>query len=906
MRWIGRSRLTAWFAFVAACALLVRGPAPDARGDDDDFAVFAETSSTTESLLEALKSKADGMTTSPGAATSGPVTVVTQNDAAAGKTLADEIAGMLKRGADALTAAGFAAPASAEAPLVVVRVRARFAASLVLASEDGDKLFVRDGEAGHVVAPPTPPTRGDGFAIARDAVAASNRARVWAWTQSSPSQTTSLSSFAARRLVRDIAPAAAKSPWVADALVAWVEAQAAPDAAPRHSCRPWAAPTAESLAKLLAAGRPPLGARPFLVRFMGALLAGAHEPQKAVTTLAQTPAALDVAVPEAFGKKLVDVLAAAGPASARGAADPMACDETGTITCALCKGMGKIELTCQDCDGAGAVCCPSCLGSDTCPECTSGWIVYEGGKKVKCHVCTGGKTHCMACGGTLKAPCKSCNGTGRSTWPCPGRCNAGRLPCPASGAAQDATPPCPWCADAKLQSACPTCLGASYTGCRDCWGTLKVTCGKCGGSGETRMVYTDGTTASASKCAACDGKGYSKCDKCGGAGKLPCSSCGGKGRVPRDTAHCPLCDGTGKLAPPGWNLLRAKFTPFTKEELDAHKEMIDKAVKFVLTCDKTASGAFALRKQRKGRNDLPVQALEPPTLFSNAFCLWTLAIAGQPMDDPQFKRARDQLRTDAQAVVSGTAEYKGSQATALALRALVAMGESPTSPLVKSLVDKLVKGQHGDGFWGDTIDDPKEPGDALDTLFVAESLRLARMRGSKVFGVWTKLLRAATMHLDSHALSAKNDWLIGTDVASSIALVIMAKEGTLGSKATSFDYESIPCVKRGMAWLDRHFDVAHEPKFSRGARRADPTDDAGYMAWLFSIQRLGMLLSLEELGGERWYPTASRFLKSVQFADGDFEERSKHALNGPVRTTCGAILFLLRATPSITNGKDDE
>jgi hypothetical protein len=242
----------------------------------------------------------------------------------------------------------------------------------------------------------------------------------------------------------------------------------------------------------------------------------------------------------------------------------------------------------------------------------------------------------------------------------------------------------------------------------------------------------------------------------------------------------------------------------------------------------------------------------------------------------------------------------------LTLRALTACGESPTSPLVKGIVDKLVKSQHGDGFWGASIDDPKAPSDAFESLFVAESLRLARVGGVKVPGAtWAKLLRAATSHLDSRALSAKNDWLIGTDVASSVALVIMAKEGALGSKATAFDYETIPGVKRGMAWLDRNFDIKTEPKFSRGARRIDDSD-GGYMTWIFSIQRLGMLLSVEELGGERWYPAAARYLQSIQFSDGSFEERSRHALNGPVRTTCGAILFLLRATPSITNGKDDE
>ena len=98
---------------------------------------------------------------------------------------------------------------------------------------------------------------------------------------------------------------------------------------------------------------------------------------------------------------------------------------------------------------------------------------------------------------------------------------------------------------------------------------------------------------------------------------------------------------------------------------------------------------------------------------------------------------------------------------------------------------------------------------------------------------------------------------------------------------------------------------AQEPQFSRGAKRAKPSD-AGYMAYLFAIQRLGMLLSIEDIGGERWYAAAIHHLSTLQYKDGSFEERSRYALNGPVRMTTSAILFLLRATPAVTNGKDDD
>lgn len=44
----------------------------------------------------------------------------------------------------------------------------------------------------------------------------------------------------------------------------------------------------------------------------------------------------------------------------------------------------------------------------------------------------------------------------------------------------------------------------------------------------------------------------------------------------------------------------------------------------------------------------------------------------------------------------------------------------------------------------------------------------------------------------------------------------------------------------------------------------------------------------------------------VVHPDGSFEERSKGALNGSVRTTTGALLFLLRATQPITDSADGD
>jgi prenyltransferase beta subunit len=75
---------------------------------------------------------------------------------------------------------------------------------------------------------------------------------------------------------------------------------------------------------------------------------------------------------------------------------------------------------------------------------------------------------------------------------------------------------------------------------------------------------------------------------------------------------------------------------------------------------------------------------------------------------------------------------------------------------------------------------------------------------------------------------------------------------------------------------------------------------AGFAADLFAIQRLAMLLNIDLLAHERWHTTGARYLRSLQLKDGSFEEMGSDALNGPVRTTCTALLFLARATPPVT------
>jgi hypothetical protein len=281
-------------------------------------------------------------------------------------------------------------------------------------------------------------------------------------------------------------------------------------------------------------------------------------------------------------------------------------------------------------------------------------------------------------------------------------------------------------------------------------------------------------------------------------------------------------------------------------------------------------------------------------------------MVGIDVNDRRTARAWQSLRRQAQEVVDKTADWSGTQATGLAIRALSAAGEDPASPLLKGLVDRLCRAQHPSGWWGASLDE-KDPDDPLDSLFALESLRVARVKGVKIpVAVWGKALRAASAEFDVKGPAGmKADFMSATTVLSNMALVIMAKEGSLGSKATTFDYQSLPAIKKGLAWLDRYFDIRREPSFVRGAA-CRKTTDAGYSAYIFSAQRLAMLLNIEVLGGERWHSTGARYLATIQHKDGSFEEKSFAHLNGPVRTTSSCVLFLIRATAPITNSADDD
>jgi hypothetical protein len=803
---------------------------------------------------------------------------------------AKQVSAAMDRAIETLRALGMEASLP-EATVVVLRTRDPGAVASTSAVSPGVIVLRERGETAPAVSAEVP-KRYDGPPLLRDWVLAGDAIRVEGGSR--PTAGPGSRSFAlARHAVGGWEGSGGAPAWLLDGVAALVEERAFPEGktSPFHVCGDQGF---SRLADLLDGSRPSSAGR---VRLLGRVLES-----------------LATAEPAAFAQRLAAAAAASDAAAAFSTAFGRAADEAhegvtkalgrpscegGRAPCPLCRGTKTVEAACPVCAGLGAVGCPSCGATSDCPSdtCIAGWHHYvDSGKKSRCKYCANGVVKCRACSNQGRAPCKACGGGGRATVPCPGCGGEGRVACGEAKAAAE-TPACPWCAaGTTLRRACEGCGGAGYAGC-DCGGTTRVLC-RCGGTGERRMVYEDGTAASATTCDSCEGNGFRRCGECQN-GKSRCA-CGGAAVLPPGASSCPLCEGDQRLptAARSRERLSLLLGRPTAADVARNGEMVAKAVRFLLQC-RDDSGAFVLMHFRPpGKTELV--PLEEPTLFSNADVLWSLAVAGIGRDDERVRKAWAFLDEKAGEIV-GTKADAGTQAASLALRALVAGGEPAKSPLVRGLVDRLCAAQRPDGLWGETLLST-EKGDPYSALYAVESLRLAAAAGARVPGeTWSRAFGGAVAAAAAMSGSKKKDYATGTGVASATALVVMAKAGTLGSKAGSLDaYRSIPAVQKGLAWLDRHFDVREEPVVSAGARVPDRSD-RGYAAYLYAIQRLAGLLSIDVLAGERWHATGSRHLATLQREDGSWEESGRGRLNGPVRTTTSAVLFLLRATPPLTS-----
>lgn len=903
-----RLRLLATWLLVAACALLLcYDIAPRASARESILDEIADLPA--EEARTRFGDLARSLIGSPDVERANGLTYACDQAAGFRKRRYAELIALRDASLAALRAAGYERE-GLPPELTVVEVRAATSDDEVIIDEVRGLVLARRGRGGSASSLPTTPSRDDGPPTVKDVVRAVGQLRLALDGRargSDPAGGSALEQYLVLNWARWSGVPRDLPPWLRSGIPGWlVTASRKGDTAPTHTCGGGADPRARLIASLSDTAIVTPGDSAVFARVVAALAAAKGRLPDGIRKLqtagkhdaAGFEAAFGPAAELAIGAAMQDLVAAT------------TCED-GTLPCPICDGAGKLVMTCPDCAGTGRIACPSCEGNSLCPAkwCIGGLQYFGRRLKEKCVFCKGkGELNCKACLGKGAARCRACTGDGKLTRPCPG-CIEGRIPCPESGftavlgrLSSDADD-CPWCAEEGLQAGCPDCNGAGFQGCSACKGFLKVRCTKCGGSGGIPRFTPSGYVLF-EECPDCGRAGGFPCKLCR-QGKLKCETCGGKGVRPRLDADCALCGGTRhRLALAAVReRLRSPSAPASAAEAALNKAMLDRAVAFLLTCTDPTTGAFALRDFRDSPTG-PAGKLDEATPFSNALCIWALSTVGIDGSDERMKRPYRMLQYQADQLGGGQDKYRLPQKTSLLLRALIGAGESSNSKRVAVLVEMLERGQRKDGLWSDDLDTPEEgDGSPFDTLFVIEALRAAKSAGAKVDkNVWSKAFRGSKKALSSWGIAKmQKDFLTTTDVTSSTALVILTKAGTLGSEAGTFDYESLPEVRRGLAWLDRHFDISSPPRFSSGALvPRHETAGAGFAADLFAIQRLAMLLNIDLLAHERWHTTGARYLRSQQLSDGSFEELGPQALNGPVRTTCTAILFLVRATTPIT------
>lgn len=109
-------------------------------------------------------------------------------------------------------------------------------------------------------------------------------------------------------------------------------------------------------------------------------------------------------------------------------------------------------------------------------------------------------------------------------------------------------------------------------------------------------------------------------------------------------------------------------------------------------------------------------------------------------------------------------------------------------------------------------------------------------------------------------------------------------------------------VRAGLAWLGRHFKADDNHNITK-SHVADPTRWLYY--YLYSIERVGKIVGVEEIGKKKWYPVGAAYLLEKQKSDGSWWtgiQGVQWRQAGDIETadTCFAILFLAKATPPLT------
>jgi len=257
---------------------------------------------------------------------------------------------------------------------------------------------------------------------------------------------------------------------------------------------------------------------------------------------------------------------------------------------------------------------------------------------------------------------------------------------------------------------------------------------------------------------------------------------------------------------------------------------------------------------------------------------YTLVKCGVSKGHPSLQRAATRIACE---------PPSSTYSAGMELMFLCELPDDALLPRIEETTRRLLSWQQGGGFGY-----PAGAPDLSNGQYAALGLRAAARRGVKIPpDAWLRL-GDATLAYQEKAVGEYAGAGFGyhpggeptgsmTAGGTCVMKIVDEQLAALGPVKTAYSTS----WRRGVAWLDRHF--APDLNARRGGE--------WLYYWLYGVERVGGLCDVAELAGKSWYREGARVIVGAQKADGSWDNDG-----GPQPTTCFALLFLARATSSVS------
>ncbi len=238
------------------------------------------------------------------------------------------------------------------------------------------------------------------------------------------------------------------------------------------------------------------------------------------------------------------------------------------------------------------------------------------------------------------------------------------------------------------------------------------------------------------------------------------------------------------------------------------------------------------------------------------------------------------------------------------------LGEHKDDKQMKSLAEFLVGGAGSDYFDYPGVD---KPGDLSITQYAILGMWMAKRDGVKIPD---KALESSMKIILRNQLP-DGGWAYFGPSASSSPMQAGGEGGgptcsmtTAGMSSLLFCLDALgekhkvtrkykddvdEALAKGYEWLNEH--MSYEYNFAPGGE--DKFSRQWDLYYYYTIERLGSIAKVDELGGKDWYKAGAEFLVKSQLPNGGWAP-SSNPESAQSNGTAFALLFLVRATASIT------